>query len=130
MLYSILIYGSEARVRAWTAQEEDETLGRHAALREELLAQHRLGPVLRLAPDAQTTLRRAGAGQPLVTDGPYAETKEQLMGIYIVDCETLEEAQAAARRLDFDSAAFVIRPLVWFDPGVIPARIPAPQQKN
>lgn len=121
MLYSILIYGSEARVQAWTAQEEDETLGRHAALREELLAQGRLGPVLRLAPNVATTVRPGGATPP-VTDGPFAETKEQLMGIYIVDCATLEDAEAAARRLDFDTGVFVIRPLIWFDPGVVPAR--------
>jgi hypothetical protein len=112
MLYSILIYGSEERVAAWTADEEDEVLGRHAALREELLAQGRLGPVLRLQP------------QPSVTDGPFAESKEQLMGIYIVDCATLDEAKAAARRLDFHTGVFEIRPLTWFDPGVLPARIP------
>jgi hypothetical protein len=112
MLYSILIYGSEARVAAWTADEEEEVLGRHAALRETLLAQGRLGPVLRLAPP------------PVVTDGPYAETKEQLMGIYIVECATPEEANEAAHRLDFETGRFEIRPLVWFDPGVVPARRP------
>lgn len=123
MLYSILIYGSEARVAAWTPEEEDEVLGRHAQLRSDLQAQGRLGPVLRLMPNVATTVRRAEA-EPLVTDGPFAETKEHLMGIYIVDCESLDEATQAARRLAFETGVFEIRPLVYFDPGRIPARIP------
>ena len=45
---------------------------------------------------------------------------------WLVDCETLADAVAATRRLDFDTGVFEIRPLGWFDPGVIPARIPAP----
>lgn len=121
MLYSILIYGSEARVGDWTPQEQDEVLGRHAELRKELAAQGRLGPVLRLKANAATTMREAGK-KPLVTDGPYAETKEQLMGIYIVECQTLDQATEAANRLAFDTGVFEIRPLTWFDPGVVPAR--------
>lgn len=123
MLYSILIYGSEARVDAWTPEEETDVLGRHAQLRQDLTDQGRLGPVLRLMPNTATTVRRAQA-EPLVIDGPFAETKEQLMGIYIVDCETMEEALDVARRLAFASGVFEIRPLTWFDPGRIPARIP------
>jgi hypothetical protein len=128
MLYSILIYGSEDRVDAWSPEEEDEVLDRHAALRKELAAAARLGPVLRLRANTATTVHRAGE-EPLILDGPFAETKEQLMGIYIVDCETLEEAATAARRLAFDTAVFEIRPITWFDPGVIPARIPCTEEK-
>jgi hypothetical protein len=121
MLYSILIYGSEKRVGAWTGEEEDDALGRHAALRQELTEKGRLGPVLRLKANTAATLRTDG--EPLITDGPFAETKEQLMGIYIIDCETLEEARSAALRLSFDTAVFEIRPVTWFEPGVLPARI-------
>jgi hypothetical protein len=123
MLYSILIYGSEESVEAWTLQQEDEVLGRHAALRASLLKQGRLGPVLRLEPNTATVVRRAGE-QPIVTDGPFAETKEQLMGIYIVDCPTLEDAVRATRELAFDTGVFEIRPVPWLDPGVVPARTP------
>jgi hypothetical protein len=122
MIYAILIYGSEDRVEAWTLQEQDEVLGRHAELRQELAAHGRLGPVLRLKAHAGVTVRRTGK-KPLVTDGPYAETKEQLMGIYIVDCQTLDHARETADRLAFDTGVFEIRPLTWFDPGVVPARI-------
>ncbi len=108
MLYSILIYGSEAAVAAWSEREEAEVMGRHAELRRELLARHQLGPVMRLAPP--------------VTDGPFAETKEQLMGIYVIDCASPADAHAAAQRLTFDTARFVVRPIVAFAPGVLPAQ--------
>lgn len=123
MLYSILIYGSEDRADAMTDTEQREMLERHADLRRELRADDRIGPVLRLAPREGRTVRRY-KDRRHITDGPFAETKEQLMGIYILDCETWDDAIAAAERLSFDSGVFEIRPIVWFDPGVIPARIP------
>ena len=123
MIYSILIYGSEASVDAWTPQDEAEVLGRHAELRQELTAEGRLGPVLRLEKNKATTMRHA-TKKPLVHDGPFAETKEQLMGIYIVDCLTHEEAVEAARRLAFETSVFEIRPITWFDPGVVGRRMP------
>ena len=124
MLYSILIYGSEATVAGWQPDVESEMLDRHADLREDLQAHGRLGTVLRLMPDTATTVRRASDAHPLITDGPFAETKEQLMGIYIVECASIAEATEAARRLDFESGVFEIRPITWYDPGTIPARIP------
>jgi hypothetical protein len=49
-------------------------------------------------PTTAATTLRAGA-EPLVIDGPFAETKEQLLGFYVIDCATLEEAIEAARLL-------------------------------
>ncbi len=63
-----------------------------------------------------------------ITDGPFTETKEQLMGIYVVDCPSFEDAVEATRRLDFDTGVFEIRPTPWLDPGVLPARKPPPSQ--
>jgi hypothetical protein len=124
MLYSILIYGSESAVAAWEPGVEEDMLERHTDLRDDLQAQGRLGMVLRLMPDVATTVRRAGDLHPLVTDGPFAEIKEQLMGIYIVECETLDDATHAAHRLAFETGVFEIRPVTWYDPGTIAARIP------
>lgn len=124
MLYSILIYGSESTVAAWEPGVEEEMLERHTDLREDLQTQGKLGTVLRLMPNVATTVRRAGDMHPLITDGPFAETKEQLMGIYIVECESVEEATHAAHRLAFEGGVFEIRPVTWYDPGVIAARIP------
>lgn len=125
MIYSILIYGSENRVEAWSPDEEKEVLGRHAELRQDLAAQHRLGPVLRLTPNAAKTVRKY-KDRRYITDGPFAETKERLMGLYVVDCATLEDAVAVAERLAFDTGVFEIRPTTWLDPGGLPAKMPPP----
>ncbi len=59
-----------------------------AVVQDKLTKQGRLGPVARLLPTtAATTLRKDDP--PLVLDGPYAETKEQLLGFYIIDCKNL-----------------------------------------
>lgn len=123
MLYSILIYGFEERAASPPTEEVRETLERHAALRRDLAAKRTLGPVMRLAPLEAKTVRKY-KDRRYVTDGPYAESKEQLMGIYVVDCATFDEAIAAVERLDFESGVFEIQPVTWFDPGVVSARIP------
>ena len=123
MLYSILIYGREAVVAAWTPQEQAETMGRHTDLRRELVAAGRLGPVLRLDTNQTKTVRRYPDRQ-YITDGPYAETKEQLLGIYVVDCPTFEDAVAATERLNFKDGVFEISLLIWLDPGVVGPLVP------
>jgi hypothetical protein len=123
MLYSILIYGSEDAVASWTSQEKGEVMGRHTELRQDLKAEKRLGPVLRLQPNEAKTVRKYRERR-FITDGPFAETKEQLMGIYVVDCATFEDALGAAERLSFETGAFEIRPVVWLDPGDVPAYTP------
>ncbi len=118
MLYSILIYGAEDAVHGWTRQQEDAVWSRHAALRERLGARGKLGPVMRLMPTTTaTTLRISRA--PLTIDGPFAETKEQLLGIYVVDCASLQEALEAAHTLGFDSSVLEIRPIATFQAGKI-----------
>lgn len=121
MLYSILLWGSEEWAASAPPAEMDAMLERHAALRRDLTAKHSLGPVMRLAPLAAKTVRKY-KDRHYVTDGPYAETKEQLMGLYVIECATFEEAIAAVERLDFETGIFEIAPVTWLDPGVIPAR--------
>jgi len=118
MLYSILIYGSESSAARWTPSEEAEVLGRHAALRRDLEADGRLGPVLRLKPNSIRTVRRY-KDRDYVTDGPFAESKEQLMGLYVVECASFEQAVEYAKRLDFDSARFEISELIWLSTGAL-----------
>ena len=64
-----------------------------------------------------TTLRKDDP--PVVLDGPYAETKEQLLGFYIVDCNNLDEAVEVARDLGAANpgGAYEIRPVGLFQPG-------------
>jgi hypothetical protein len=119
MLYAILCYDSEDVVGSWSKQEEDAVMARLAVVQKKLAKQGRLGPVARLMPTtAATTVRKAR--EPVVIDGPFAETKEQLLGFYIVDCATLDEAIETAQdlgRASSTAGAYEIRPLLLFRPG-------------
>ena len=89
-----------------------------AVVQDKLARQGRLGPVARLLPTtAATTLRKENP--PVVLDGPYAETKEQLLGFYVVDCNNLDEAIEVARDLGAANpgGACEIRPVGLFAPG-------------
>ena len=121
MLYALLCYNSEETVFAWTKEEDDAVMAKLGVVHERLAAQNKLGPSLRLMPTtAATTLRKTEP--PLVIDGPFAETKEQLLGFYVIDCENLEEALGVARELGVANpgGSYEIRPLRLFVPGSLP----------
>jgi len=122
MLYAILCYHDEAVVEGWTKEQDDAVLAHRIAVQERIAAQGRLGPVARLMPTTAATTLRAGP-EPLVLDGPFAETKEQLLGFYVVECASLEQAIETARELKGDETggAFEIRPLRLFRPGDVAA---------
>lgn len=129
MLYSILIYDSEAVVDAMDEAESSRRIGIHQQLQESLRAEGRLEFVGRLMPStAATSLRpRAAAGdaddradhggpdqgEPLVLDGPFAETKEQLLGLYVIRCDSLDDAVAAAKALPLHTGCYEVRPFSW-----------------
>jgi hypothetical protein len=98
MLYSILCYESEALAAGRTKQEDDAMMVKLRDIQKTLKAEGKLGPVARLMPTTTATHIRAGK-DPVVIDGPFAETKEQLLGFYVVDCSSLEEAIATAKLL-------------------------------
>jgi hypothetical protein len=119
MLYAILCYNSEAVVGAWSKEQDAAVLGRLATVRQKLTQEGRLGPVARLMPTTTATTLRKGREQ-LVIDGPFAETKEQLLGFYVVECRDLEHAIETARELARanDSGSYEIRPIsVYHPPG-------------
>jgi hypothetical protein len=121
MLYALLCYNSEDVVFSWTEAQDAEVMGRLHVVHEKLAAQHKLGPSLRLMPTTAATTLRKSSDPPVVIDGPYAETKEQLLGFYIVDLKDLDEALAVARELGEANpgGAYEIRPLLLFQPGVL-----------
>ena len=121
MLYALLCYHSEEVVFAWSKAHEEQVMGQLHAVHERLAVQGKLGPSLRLLPTtAATTLRKSDP--PMVLDGPYAETKEQLLGFYVVDCENLDEALALAGELGVANpgGAYEIRPILLYNPSVLP----------
>ncbi|MBP2291214.1 YciI family protein [Azospirillum rugosum] len=121
MLYAILCYDYEDAVGAWTKEEETAVMGRLSAVQEGLARQGRLGPVARLVPTtAATTVRKAQ--DPVVLDGPFAETKEQLLGFFVVDCADLEEAIETAKdlaRANAPGGSYEVRPIAVFRPGQV-----------
>jgi len=117
MLYALLCYHDEALVHSWTKDEDDAVLAKRAKVTDMLAARGKLGPAIRLMPTTAATTVRSGR-EPLVIDGPFAESKEQLLGLYIVDCASLEEAIELARQIGHnESGALEIRPLKLFQPG-------------
>ena len=86
MLYAILCYHDEDVVGSWTKEQDDAVMAKLAVVQEKLASQGRLGPVARLLPTTAATTLRKDSDPPLVLDGPFAETKEQLLGFYVVDC--------------------------------------------
>jgi hypothetical protein len=120
MLYALLCYNDEATVWSWDKRQESEVMGRLDVVRGKLEKAGKLGPSLRLLPTtAATTLRKSDP--PLVIDGPFAETKEQLLGFYIVDVADLDEALAVAKELGEvnPGGAYEIRPLAAFNAGAL-----------
>jgi hypothetical protein len=119
MLYAILCYHDEQVVGGWSKEEDDAILAKRAIVKNKFAERGKLGPVARLMPTTAATTVRSGK-EPLVIDGPFAETKEQLLGFYVLDCETLEEAIEAARGLGKDeTGAFEIRPIRYIETGRI-----------
>lgn len=120
MLYSILIYGAESLVERFSEAEVEAILEKHYALQGKLGETGKLGPFARLMPTTTAVTLRSDKGEAMVLDGPFAETKEQLLGLYMVECETLEEAVAVARLLPTDVGALEVRPVHFYGPGVLP----------
>lgn len=117
MLYAVLCYNDEAVTSAWTKEEDDAVMAKLQVVHDKTREKGQLGPAIRLLPTtAATTLRKA---QDLVIDGPYAETKEQLLGFYIVDVASLDEALQIARDLGKANpgGAYELRPISIYQPG-------------
>ena len=122
MLYAILCYHDEDVVGSWSKEHDAEIMDKLSIVQDKLRQQGRLGPVARLLPTtAATTLRKSDP--PLIIDGPYAETKEQLLGFYIIDCKDLDEAVNVARDLGDANpgGAYEIRPVNVLFPGSVKA---------
>jgi hypothetical protein len=119
MLYAILAYHEEGVVASWTPEEDAALMADLQKVHERLKREGRLGPAARLGPTERAcTLRGSGAG--MVIDGPFAETKEQLLGFYVVDCATREAAVEVARdlRRANPTAVYEIRPILLYRPGL------------
>jgi hypothetical protein len=99
MRYIFLIYNSEAG-RATAAPEDLQRCTReHCAVMDEVTKRGILQGVAPLQPTSTAVSVRHRNGKPLITDGPFAETKEQLGGYYVLDCRDLDEALEWAAKI-------------------------------
>ena len=122
MLYAVLCYNDEDAVATWTKEEDDAVMARLGKVEDAMKAKGKLGPVARLLPTTSATTLRKNSGEPLIIDGPFAETKEQFLGFYTVDCDTLDEAIQFAKDLAVANpglGSYEIRPVAVFHPSEI-----------
>lgn len=121
MLYAVLCYHSEQVVDGWTQAEDDAVMAKLGVVHERLAQQGKLGPSARLVSTGRAKTVRKGE-PPFVVDGPFAETKEQLLGFYVIDCESMEEACQIASDLakaNPGPGGYEVREVKLFVPGAV-----------
>jgi len=110
MKYMLLIYSDE---KAWTDSEREQCYAESTKLTHELHAKGQYLAASPLHPIATATSVRVQNGKRLITDGPFAETREQLGGYYLIDVQDLDAAIDIAGRIPAASKGTVeIRPLI------------------
>jgi hypothetical protein len=123
MRYMMLIYTKETE-NGLSPEQAREVMDGHSEVIEQAARKGILLGAEPLAPTSTATSVRLQNGKPMITDGPFAETKEQLAGYYILDCENLDEAIEWAAKIPTackgGEGCIEIRPL----PG-LPSRPPA-----
>jgi hypothetical protein len=116
MRYMMLIYSTEGP-DGLSGAEADRVMSGHRSVMEEAARKGVLEGAEPLAPTTTATTVRVQHGQTFVTDGPFAETKEQLAGYYIIDCENLDEAIEWAAKIPTECqghpGSVEIRPMRW-----------------
>lgn len=112
MRYLFLGYADEKAQRAWTPQERAAVIEQHAEFGARMRAAGKVVAGVGLEPSDKTAVvRRDGRGEFVVTDGPFAETNEQIGGLWILECDDHDEALALARQIPYSPGLAVeVRP--------------------
>jgi hypothetical protein len=113
MRYALLICDEDKRQAEMSEEEAGAQMAAYAAFGEEMGAKGVLQGGERLQPVSTATTVRVRDGEVLTSDGPFAETKEQLGGFYLVECKDLDEAIEVASRIPGAAVGSVeVRP-IW-----------------
>ena len=116
MRYALLIYEDEKYYEEATPEEWEKATVAHNAFGAEAGERGMAPEGDALQPTAAAkTVRFTAGDSSMVTDGPYAETKEQLGGFYILTCQDETEAIEMARKLPVVTGAVEVRPVMEFD---------------
>jgi hypothetical protein len=109
--YALLIYPNEAHYEGWSDEDREALTGEYFAIRETpgVYGGFRLQPI-----ETTTTVRANGSGEALTTDGPFADTKEVLGGLYLLEADDLDKAIEVAARIPAarHGGGIEIRPIV------------------
>lgn len=113
MQYLMLIYNQESSYMKMTPQEQAAMSAEFGKYTEEITKSEKYRGGNRLAPIASATTVRVRDGKRVTTDGPFAETKEQLGGYYLIDANDLDEAIALAAKIPAARIGSIeVRPIV------------------
>jgi hypothetical protein len=99
MRYMLLIYSNEKSMEARSPEEQQRIMAGHRAVMDETARRGILKGAEPLEPTSKARTVRNEKGRTVITDGPFAETKEQLAGYYILDCKDLDEALEWAAKI-------------------------------
>ena len=110
----VLIYGDESASGGADAEASNQVMKGHQVFGERNAAALRGGNALQPTASA-TSIREDSAGGFVVTDGPFAETKEALGGYYLVEAADLDEALALAQQIPMPFGGVEVRPIRTFD---------------
>ena len=118
MLYAILAYHDEKKIAAMSPDESAALMGKLLKTHDRINQKSTLGPAARLDFTKAAVTLRDSAENPVI-DGPFAETKEQLLGLYLIDVDSQQAAVEAARELRRvnKTAVYEIRPITFYVPG-------------
>ena len=117
MKYLLSLYGDESRNADRTPEQMQESMKAWDAYTKETREAGAFlgGEGLQPTATATTIAIPEGGGEPIVTDGPFAETKEQLGGFYLLDCDDLDEALDWARKIPMPSGKVEVRPVMDYE---------------
>ncbi|SRR5665213_1326468 len=115
MKYLCLIYEDETIWQKMPKSESDRLMGDYGALSDDIKKSGHMLAGEALQPTASATTVRVRNGTTLTTDGPFAETKEQLGGFYLIEAKDLNDAiQVAARIPSAKHGSIEVRPIMTF----------------
>ena len=116
MKYLLLIYGNEAKQWQMTPEQQAVQMAAYNAFTADIVKKGVFNAGEALMPTTMATTVRVNEGKATTTDGPFAETKEQLGGYYVVDCKDLNEAiEIGAKISAIDGSSIEVRPIAVFE---------------
>jgi hypothetical protein len=116
MKYLLTLWGDESRFGDMTPEQIQQNMKHWDAYTTEAEKAGAFVAGEGLEPSAAaTTVQIADSGDPIVTDGPFAETKEQLGGFYLLECKDLDEALAWAKRIPMPGGTVEVRPVMDYE---------------